>query len=65
MGLTSVSRSRNRRRGGYRCKDLNCILCGERNREEERRRAERRSLKGWKWLKHFLGLDGTSERRAS
>lgn len=74
MGLTLASKYGRRRGGGYRCDDLDCPLCGDRNRadarkreerqqEKERRREERRSLHGWRWLKHFLRLDGSSERR--
>lgn len=60
MGLTL--RSRSRRRGGFRCKDLDCPLCGERNRIQqlkvERRKQERRLAMhhGWNWLKSFLGI---------
>jgi hypothetical protein len=24
---------------------------------------ERRTWKGWKWLRHFLGIEGSAERR--
>jgi hypothetical protein len=68
MGLTRSSKY-GRRRGGYCCSDLNCILCGERNRaekmEKERRIEERRTLHGWRWLKHFLGISQWIERRQS
>jgi hypothetical protein len=53
--------------GGYNCHSFECPICGPRNREEkaakERRIAERRQLHGWRWLKHFLGIDQWIERR--
>lgn len=69
MGLTLRSKAWRRRGGGHRCGDLDCSLCGEQNRaeqvENERRIAERRTLRGWRWLKHFLGIDLWVERRQS
>jgi hypothetical protein len=32
---------------------------------QERRKEERRILRGWRWLKHFLGIDRWIERRQS
>jgi len=67
MGLTLFSRGAGRRRGVSRCAYLYCPICGERNRaeklEKERRISERRTLHGWRWLKHFLGIDQWIERR--
>jgi hypothetical protein len=45
------------------CDNANCPLCAEFHRMIERRSEERRTLRGWRWLKHFLGIDQWLERR--